>query len=58
MFYVVTRIDRQLGYTPRGMARTVSSPTKDPSMYLQTLLHTKNEVYVLKIKKNLIMIQR
>ena len=44
MFYVVTLIDRQLGYTLRGMARTVSSPIKDLSMSLQTLLHTKNEV--------------
>ena len=58
MFYVVTQIDRLLGYTLRGMARTVLSPTEDPSMSSQTLLHTKNEVYILKIKKNLIMIQR
>ena len=32
-----------LGYTLRGMARTVSSPTKGPSMSLQTLLHTKKK---------------
>ena len=51
MFYVVTLIDRQLGYTLRGMARTVLSPTKDPSISSQTLLHTKNEVYILKILK-------
>ena len=53
MFYVVTRIDRQLGDTLRGMARTVSSPIQDPSISLQTLLHTKNEVCILKIQKNL-----
>ena len=52
MFYVVTRIDRLLGYTLRGMARTVSSPIKDPSMSLQTLLLTKNEVCILKKKIN------
>ena len=53
MFYVVTRIDRLLGYTLRGMARTVSSPIKGPSMSLQTLLHTKNELCILKIKKKI-----
>ena len=54
MFYVVTLIDHQLGYTLRGMVRTVLSPTKDTSMSLQTLLHTKNEVCILKIKKKII----
>ena len=53
MFYVATRIDRQLGYTLRGMARTVLSPTKGPSISSQTLSHTRSEVYILKIKKNL-----
>ena len=51
MSCVATLIDRLLGYTLRGMARTVSSPIRDPSMSLQTLLLTKNEVCILKIKK-------
>ena len=57
MFYVVILILRQLGYKLRGMARNVLPLIKDPSISLQTLLHTKNEVYVLKISKFLIMIQ-
>ena len=48
MFHVVILIDRQHGYTLRGVARTVSSLIRDPSMSLQTLLLTKNEVCILK----------
>ena len=51
-------IDRQLGYTLRGMACTVSPLIKDPRMSSETLLYTENEVCIFKIKKNLIMIQR
>ena len=58
MFYVAILIDRQLGYTLRGMARTVSSLIKDPSMSSQTLLLTKNEACILKINFFKIMIQR
>ena len=43
MFYVDIVIDRQLVYTLRGMARTV---LRDPSLSLQTLRLTKNEVFM------------
>ena len=48
MFYVDIVIDLQLVYTLRGMARTVLSLIRDPSMSLQTLWITKNEVFMSK----------
>ena len=44
MFYVVTLIDRQLGYTLRGMALTVSSPIQYVLANLVT--HKERSVHI------------